>query len=949
MRNSKIILSFLIFFSALFLGYFAARSTSEDELNSAEDKLKIEVEVNTEKELLHLKEIGLNCAEVGKCICLADVTQLQSLRRFNYVFRPYSKVLATKRNREISQTQVFQMKIEVKSEVEQNLIKSLGLDCIKIGECTTEVDIVQMNQLKKYRIPFSGIREGIRVEGSSTTHKTLGSTYGESGIINYPIPLLEWGCSSITIDNAPTEASVTQLQVKYTVYDPDGEVTYLWVEFANQSGNKKYTLWDLEGSGQYIQETEIIEDAFDGESVNQTWKLCAMDYFSPTNAEIVYWKLTIWFSGPPVYMTRSTDFPIPYWPDSVQSTITVNTAPDWKRVSSMDIHYDVIHPYIGDLEIWLTDSDHTYEYWLWLWDGMDDNDIHQTVTSINTFNGEYVNQTWRLWARDWFEEDSGYIDFWSITLWYEDLPDLVIERMTPSNYNPMIGEYISMDMVIKNNGSRDASPFNVGFYKNLYWPPDIYTYEDDKEYIDTLVSGDSQLVTFTGITFTDTSTRNMYGLADCDGHILESDEDNNYAGPIRVKWWNTDPSPDLIIEEVWVSGYCPYLTDSVFVNAVIKNQGGTPTTCNWFYTDIFYNRTTAPDTTMDGDDSRPTVGQLAPGETDVVTFILPNPTSADTWTMWLLTDSDDLVDEGNESNNVYGSIELEWWELPTYKAISITRDQIIENAMGFTLIEWVCPTINATPPDTCEQWSSNYTVGDTFWGEAYEWGGSDDTGQFRCNLDKGLRAGALGVGGVCPLPPGGYAWATGVECCGLVWHSLESGYHTTKNLDEIGNWIFGWVEYLLKGDYLLTYDKHTFIFESWGKNNLMNVIEAGDFRRIDPDGSSEARYWDRSDTFYTQYNAYQYKNVQEVSGYNPDRAGDANSDGQVNVSDQTFLFNYIFKGSNIRPHPMWRGDANGDCKVSISDIVYLISYLFKGGDPPKYCTDCEGRTCYYYP
>lgn len=211
-------------------------------------------------------------------------------------------------------------------------------------------------------------------------------------------------------------------------------------------------------------------------------------------------------------------------------------------------------------------------------------------------------------------------------------------------------------------------------------------------------------------------------------------------------------------------------------------------------------------------------------------------------------------------------------------------------------------------------------------------------------------AGALGVSEVCKLPKGGYPWATGVECCGLVWHSLEAGYHTTKNLDDVGSGITGGAEYLLKGDYLLIYDKHTFIFESWAEGDtLMYVIEAANFLDIDDDGSSEARRHKRGHSFYTQYNAYKYINVQATPGYDPDRAGDANSDAKVDAVDITYLINYLFKMSNIRPHPKWRGDANGDCKVSVGDVVYLINYLYKGGPMLHYCSDCPSRTCYYYP
>jgi hypothetical protein len=62
------------------------------------------------------------------------------------------------------------------------------------------------------------------------------------------------------------------------------------------------------------------------------------------------------------------------------------------------------------------------------------------------------------------------------------------------------------------------------------------------------------------------------------------------------------------------------------------------------------------------------------------------------------------------------------------------------------------------------------------------------------------------------------------------------------------------------------------------------------------------------------------------------KAGDANVDGKVSVSDVVYLINYLFKGG-AEPFVAY-SDANGDSKISVSDVVYLINYLFKGGPAP---------------
>lgn len=69
------------------------------------------------------------------------------------------------------------------------------------------------------------------------------------------------------------------------------------------------------------------------------------------------------------------------------------------------------------------------------------------------------------------------------------------------------------------------------------------------------------------------------------------------------------------------------------------------------------------------------------------------------------------------------------------------------------------------------------------------------------------------------------------------------------------------------------------------------------------------------------------------------KPGDANTDGNVSVSDVVFLINYLFK-QGAAPDPYWVGDANGDCNVSVSDVVYLTVYLFQSGAEPIYNPDC---------
>jgi hypothetical protein len=61
--------------------------------------------------------------------------------------------------------------------------------------------------------------------------------------------------------------------------------------------------------------------------------------------------------------------------------------------------------------------------------------------------------------------------------------------------------------------------------------------------------------------------------------------------------------------------------------------------------------------------------------------------------------------------------------------------------------------------------------------------------------------------------------------------------------------------------------------------------------------------------------------------------GDANADGNVNVSDAVYVINYVFTGG-AEPQPMAAGDVNCDSLVNVSDAVYIINHIFVGGNSP---------------
>lgn len=66
--------------------------------------------------------------------------------------------------------------------------------------------------------------------------------------------------------------------------------------------------------------------------------------------------------------------------------------------------------------------------------------------------------------------------------------------------------------------------------------------------------------------------------------------------------------------------------------------------------------------------------------------------------------------------------------------------------------------------------------------------------------------------------------------------------------------------------------------------------------------------------------------------------GDSNSDGEINISDVSFLLQYLYRGGS-GPPCIAAADSNGNGSVNVVDVIFTLSYLFRGGvDHPDLLT-----------
>ena len=85
----------------------------------------------------------------------------------------------------------------------------------------------------------------------------------------------------------------------------------------------------------------------------------------------------------------------------------------------------------------------------------------------------------------------------------------------------------------------------------------------------------------------------------------------------------------------------------------------------------------------------------------------------------------------------------------------------------------------------------------------------------------------------------------------------------------------------------------------------------------------------------------------------PFSRGDANADGELDISDASFLLDNLFLGG---PRPSCRktGDLDDNGALEITDPIYLLNFLFLGGPPPRDVRLCrsdptpDGLDCLSY-
>ncbi len=115
---------------------------------------------------------------------------------------------------------------------------------------------------------------------------------------------------------------------------------------------------------------------------------------------------------------NEVDQPISEW-EWVYSDISISGAPFGAIVTSVDVHFEIVHPNVEELWVDLCNESRTRRRDLWLMLDRDEENLSETVTGITDFAGEAANQIWSLRATDVRMGQTGYIDSWWIKVYCE--------------------------------------------------------------------------------------------------------------------------------------------------------------------------------------------------------------------------------------------------------------------------------------------------------------------------------------------------------------------------------------------------------------------------------------------------------------------------------------------------------------------------------------------------
>ncbi|HNS23253.1 MAG TPA: CARDB domain-containing protein [Candidatus Bipolaricaulis anaerobius] len=204
-------------------------------------------------------------------------------------------------------------------------------------------------------------------------------------------------------------------------------------------------------------------------------------------------------------------------------------------------------------------------------------------------------------------------------------PDLVVDAITYSPTTPTLGQTVTFQVTVRNQGTASAGSFVLRLQE-------VASYQDAT--ISSLAAGASTMRTFS--LPLSTSPETFTATADANGQVSESDEANN-TRPVTITAAGPVARPDLVVDAITYSPTTPTLGQTVTFQVTVRNQGTASA-------GSFVLRLQEVASYQDA-----TISSLAAGASTMRTFSLPLSTSPETFTA--TADANGQVSESDEANN----------------------------------------------------------------------------------------------------------------------------------------------------------------------------------------------------------------------------------------------------------------------------------------------------------
>ena len=231
------------------------------------------------------------------------------------------------------------------------------------------------------------------------------------------------------------------------------------------------------------------------------------------------------------------------------------------------------------------------------------------------------------------------------------VPDLQIGTLSAS----ASGDDLTVTVEVENTGSAGVG----GFYLDVFLDPSgavgVGDVGDAWTRVDWVGAGES--VQFAvDLTSVSEGEHTIAAYADTEDEIAESNESNNDAEldvDVSGGGGGTSADPtDLVVD--WVDG----VTDGIDIYYWVEIRNDGDVGAGPFWVDLYVDETFAPAVGVDGDDWAQ-VTWIGPQESLAIEFLVP---ATCTWCWsWVQVDTLDEIAEGDESNNVYGPVDVYYY------------------------------------------------------------------------------------------------------------------------------------------------------------------------------------------------------------------------------------------------------------------------------------------------